>query len=57
MENSKKNEEIVKKRKETKTVVKPIKYNDSSKLEKVFKMSDAETIAEAIRDLLIRDKE
>jgi len=36
--------------------VKPIDYN-VSKLEKVFKMSDEETIAKAIRDLLLRDKE
>ncbi len=36
--------------------VKPIEYNPS-KLEKVLKMSDEETIAKAIRDLLLRDKE
>ena len=36
--------------------VKPIEYN-VSKLEKVLKMSDEETIAKAIRDLLLRDKE
>ncbi len=35
--------------------VAPIKQN-ISKLERVFKMSDGETIAMAIRDLLIRDK-
>lgn len=36
--------------------VPPIKYN-TSKLEKVFKMSDGETIAKAIRNLLLKDKE
>lgn len=36
--------------------VKEIKYK-VSKLEKVFKLSDNETIANAIRDVLLRDKE
>ena len=36
--------------------VKPIEYKISN-LEKVFRMSDEETIAKAIRDLLLRDKE
>ena len=44
------------KKDKTKTEVKPIKY-DVSKLEKVFQLSDTEVIANAIRDLLIRDKE
>ncbi len=37
--------------------VKPIKYDSLSKLEKIFKASDSEIIAKAVRDLLIRDKE
>lgn len=49
MKNNKNKDEI-------KSKVKPIKY-DTSKLEKVFKASDAEIIAKAVRDLLIRDKE
>lgn len=36
--------------------VKPIERK-ASKFEKVLKMSDEETIAKAIRDLLLRDKE
>lgn len=35
--------------------VKPINYK-TSKLEKTLKMSSEETLAEAIRDLLIRDE-